>query len=75
MDPRRPSRPTSIGYAIVTLFLGGPTGPILFGPDWIWPIPQSGWPGWRTRMPGSSRLGTSLPLQDKPCNASLTPTG
>jgi NADH-quinone oxidoreductase subunit H len=23
---------------IVTLFLGGPSGPILFGPDWIWPI-------------------------------------
>ncbi len=23
---------------IVTLFLGGPSGPLLFGPDWIWPI-------------------------------------
>ena len=23
---------------IVTLFLGGPRGPILFGPDWIWPV-------------------------------------
>jgi NADH-quinone oxidoreductase subunit H len=22
---------------IVTLFLGGPSGPLLFGPDWIWP--------------------------------------
>jgi NADH-quinone oxidoreductase subunit H len=22
---------------IVTLFLGGPNGPLLFGPDWIWP--------------------------------------
>jgi len=22
---------------IVTLFLGGPRGPLLFGPDWIWP--------------------------------------
>ncbi len=22
----------------VTLFLGGPSGPILFGPDWIWPV-------------------------------------
>ena len=23
---------------IVTLFLGGPSGPLLFGPDWIWPL-------------------------------------
>jgi NADH-quinone oxidoreductase subunit H len=23
---------------IVTLFLGGPAGPLLFGPDWIWPF-------------------------------------
>ncbi|MGH9186551.1 MAG: NADH-quinone oxidoreductase subunit NuoH [Acidimicrobiales bacterium] len=23
---------------IVTLFLGGPSGPLLVGPDWIWPI-------------------------------------
>jgi NADH-quinone oxidoreductase subunit H len=23
---------------IVTLFLGGPAGPLLFGPDWIWPL-------------------------------------
>jgi NADH-quinone oxidoreductase subunit H len=23
---------------IVTLFLGGPSGPSLFGPDWIWPL-------------------------------------
>jgi NADH-quinone oxidoreductase subunit H len=23
---------------IVTLFLGGPSGPIFFGPDWIWPL-------------------------------------
>jgi len=23
---------------IVTLFLGGPRGPLLFGPDWIWPL-------------------------------------
>jgi NADH-quinone oxidoreductase subunit H len=23
---------------VVTLFLGGPTGPLLFGPDWIWPL-------------------------------------
>jgi NADH-quinone oxidoreductase subunit H len=23
---------------IVTLFLGGPRGPLLFGPDWIWPF-------------------------------------
>ena len=22
---------------IVTLFLGGPNGPLLFGPDWLWP--------------------------------------
>jgi NADH-quinone oxidoreductase subunit H len=23
---------------IVTLFFGGPNGPLLFGPDWVWPI-------------------------------------
>ena len=23
---------------MVTLFLGGPAGPLLFGPDWVWPI-------------------------------------
>jgi len=23
---------------IVTLFLGGPAGPLVFGPDWIWPL-------------------------------------
>ncbi len=23
---------------VVTLFLGGPSGPLLFGPDWIWPL-------------------------------------
>jgi len=23
---------------IVTLFLGGPSGPLVFGPDWIWPL-------------------------------------
>ncbi len=23
---------------IVTLFFGGPRGPLLFGPDWIWPL-------------------------------------
>jgi NADH-quinone oxidoreductase subunit H len=23
---------------IVTMFLGGPSGPLLFGPDWIWPL-------------------------------------
>ena len=23
---------------IVTLFFGGPRGPILFGPDWVWPL-------------------------------------
>ena len=23
---------------VVTLFLGGPAGPLLFGPDWIWPL-------------------------------------
>ena len=23
---------------IVTLFLGGPSGPLLFGPDWVWPL-------------------------------------
>ncbi len=23
---------------MVTLFFGGPTGPILFGPEWIWPL-------------------------------------
>jgi len=23
---------------IVTLFLGGPSGPTLFGPDWVWPL-------------------------------------
>jgi NADH-quinone oxidoreductase subunit H len=23
---------------IITLFFGGPTGPLLFGPDWIWPL-------------------------------------
>ena len=23
---------------IVTLFFGGPNGPLLFGPDWIWPV-------------------------------------
>jgi len=22
--------------------------------DWIWPIPQSGRPGWRTKSPGES---------------------
>src|SRR5262249_50897388 len=23
---------------IVTLFLGGPSGPLVYGPDWIWPL-------------------------------------
>jgi NADH-quinone oxidoreductase subunit H len=23
---------------VVTLFLGGPSGPLLFGPDWVWPV-------------------------------------
>jgi NADH-quinone oxidoreductase subunit H len=23
---------------VVTLFLGGPSGPLLFGPDWVWPL-------------------------------------
>ena len=23
---------------VVTLFLGGPSGPLFFGPDWIWPL-------------------------------------
>ncbi|HEX2040662.1 MAG TPA: complex I subunit 1 family protein, partial [Acidimicrobiales bacterium] len=28
----------TMSAVIVTLFLGGPQGPLLFGPDWIWPI-------------------------------------
>ena len=28
----------TVSAIIVTLFLGGPNGPLLFGPDWIWPI-------------------------------------
>jgi NADH-quinone oxidoreductase subunit H len=27
----------TISAIIVTLFFGGPRGPLLFGPDWIWP--------------------------------------
>ncbi len=28
----------TLSAVIVTLFLGGPAGPLLFGPDWIWPL-------------------------------------
>lgn len=28
----------TVSAIIVTLFFGGPSGPLLFGPDWIWPF-------------------------------------
>jgi NADH-quinone oxidoreductase subunit H len=28
----------TMSATIVTLFFGGPSGPLLFGPDWIWPL-------------------------------------